>query len=116
MSLSCARDPCPVSLVFDRYSWVVVQACRKLERPQDGAPASDIQAQQMGMGERETLERERRSVHLCSGTVDVVTLGGQRGVASLLLPLLFAWYRSAQVVNYSVHSGYMAVFPDHIEV
>uniref|UniRef100_A0A453CLB3 Uncharacterized protein n=1 Tax=Aegilops tauschii subsp. strangulata TaxID=200361 RepID=A0A453CLB3_AEGTS len=26
-----------------------VQACRKLERPQDGAPAADIQAQQMGM-------------------------------------------------------------------
>ena len=33
-----------------------------------------------------------------------VTLGGQTGVTSLLLPLLLAWYRSAQFVNYSVHS------------
>jgi hypothetical protein len=30
---------------------VVVQARRELERPQDGAPAADFQAQQMGMGE-----------------------------------------------------------------
>ena len=57
-----------------------MQACGELERPQDGAPAADIQAQQMGMGEGETVKLEQKSVHLCSGTVDV-----RKGRASFFL-------------------------------
>jgi len=35
----------------DSFTFFFLQACRELERSQDGAPAADFQAKPMGLGE-----------------------------------------------------------------